>query len=158
MPNENKTQLQTNNTALASLTDRVLAAKDTAAALPDAGSGGAVETFDLLASGSITGSGNSTITIPHSCGVVPKMLQLFYQRGSEAYSVSGMVLYRSQDNLFTGFVFGYAGSTTVFATSYPSMLADATILWDKSSIVVNSILSTDYIFPSSKSYTWRVYG
>lgn len=36
----NKTQLQTNNTALASLTDRVLAAKDTAAALPDAGSGG----------------------------------------------------------------------------------------------------------------------
>lgn len=41
MSNENKTQLQTNNTALASLTDRVLAAKDTAAALPDAGSGGA---------------------------------------------------------------------------------------------------------------------
>lgn len=44
MSNENKTQLQTNNTALASLTDRVLAAKDTAAALPDAGGGGAVET------------------------------------------------------------------------------------------------------------------
>ena len=46
----NKTQLQTNNTALASLTDRVLAAKDTAAALPDAG-GGSVETCTVTHDG-----------------------------------------------------------------------------------------------------------
>lgn len=49
----NKTQLQTNNTTLASLTDRVLAAKDTAAALPDAG-GGSVETCTVKLE---TGSG-----------------------------------------------------------------------------------------------------
>lgn len=49
----NKTQLQTNNTALASLTDRVLAAKDTAAALPDAGSGGSVETCTVTINRSV---------------------------------------------------------------------------------------------------------
>lgn len=36
----NKTQLQTNNTDLDALIARVNAAKDTAASLPDAGSGG----------------------------------------------------------------------------------------------------------------------
>jgi hypothetical protein len=36
----NKTQLQTNNTALDALITRVNAAKETAASLPDAGSGG----------------------------------------------------------------------------------------------------------------------
>ena len=44
----NKTQLQTNNTALDALITRVNAAKDTAASLPDAGSGGGnVETCEV---------------------------------------------------------------------------------------------------------------
>lgn len=54
MSTENKTQLQTNNTALASLTDRVLAAKEVAAALPDAGSGGS--------GGIVEAEGNCTYT------------------------------------------------------------------------------------------------
>jgi hypothetical protein len=40
----NKTQLQTNNTALDALITRVNAAKDTAASLPEAGSGGGIQT------------------------------------------------------------------------------------------------------------------
>jgi hypothetical protein len=40
----NKTQLQTNNTNLQSLIDRINAAKDTAASLPEAGGGGSLET------------------------------------------------------------------------------------------------------------------
>lgn len=40
----NKTQLQTNNTALDALIARVNAAKDTAASLPETGGGGGVET------------------------------------------------------------------------------------------------------------------
>ena len=44
----NKTQLQTNNSALDALITRVNAAKDTAASLPEAGSGGgSVETCTL---------------------------------------------------------------------------------------------------------------
>lgn len=39
-----KTQLQTNNTDLQSLIDRVNAAKDIAASLPEAGGGGSLET------------------------------------------------------------------------------------------------------------------
>lgn len=49
----NKTQLQTNNTALDALITRVNAAKDTAASLPEAGGGGGstgsgVETYTLV--------------------------------------------------------------------------------------------------------------
>lgn len=40
----NKTQLQTNNADLQSLIDRINAAKDTAASLPEAGGGGSLET------------------------------------------------------------------------------------------------------------------
>jgi hypothetical protein len=40
----NKTQLQTNNTNLQSFIDRINAAKDTAASLPEAGGGGSLET------------------------------------------------------------------------------------------------------------------
>lgn len=44
----NKTQLQANNDTLSTLTERVAAAKETVAALPDSGGGASLDFFDNL--------------------------------------------------------------------------------------------------------------
>ena len=72
----NKTQLQTNNTALDTLIARVNAAKDTAASLPSAGGG--------------SGGGNNTETVPISVTADEPGVTIFYMDGSITFQQSGV--------------------------------------------------------------------
>lgn len=76
----NKTQLQTNNTALDGYIARINAAKDVAASLPEAGSGGG------------SGGGLETVTISVSCTVEPGT-EICYIDGSLTYIRTPVVSY-----------------------------------------------------------------
>jgi hypothetical protein len=64
----NKTQLQTNNTALDALITRVNAAKEVAASLPEAGSGGDVETCTVTLNYQRLSLGAVVYTTPDGAG------------------------------------------------------------------------------------------
>ena len=66
----NKTQLQTNNSTLASLTDRVSAAKSIAAALPEAGENNIPEVEQATPSITVSSSGLITASATQGAGMV----------------------------------------------------------------------------------------
>lgn len=67
----NKTQLQENNTALSSLTDRVNAAKDAAALLPDASENNVPEVEQATPSITVSSAGLITASAIQEAGIVP---------------------------------------------------------------------------------------
>lgn len=81
----NKTQLQTNNTALDGYIARINAAKEVAAGLPEAGGGGSGGGSNFYEE-TFTTTGNTTFT--HNLGVVPTRLYITIDPSIDANNTS----------------------------------------------------------------------
>ena len=155
MSTENKTQLQTNNTSLASLTDRVLAAKDTAAALPDAGGGGGLQ----FATGTLSNLSllNGNPIVVTGLSFKPKYVFLFTTSGKTISDVNNYVLGAVLDSVNGVSYINYSWKSTSTVKNYiiSSSSSSLSITATDDGFILSSISSGYY---GMGNYIWYALG
>lgn len=125
-------------------------------ALPDAGSGGAVDTgMQMLDSGTVKPSSNTaSVTITHECGKIPKAAVIYYGSGSTAtYMILHHFAVRNGDikHVFQH----HTTSSTQYASRNFSL--NGAFDWTDTKVTFTS-LDSSAKFASGKSYSWMLYG